>query len=313
MVDRTSGLSGSVLTSQVVVIGTAVSATGFFALSTALKHRSADTVPASLSLGGFLRSTLAHRYYLAAMVADVVGLALQITALHLGALTVVQPLMITSLLFSLVLTHHLAGTRITGRELLGGLVLVAALVGFLVVSGASSPSITGPPQPADREPAAVIGGIGLVGGLVFLYLARRASRAVGAVLIGVIVGFAYAGTAALIKAMSDVVVTRGLGGLLLSWQLYTALAVGAGGLVLAQLAFRAGPLRSSLPTIATVDPLVSIVLGVFVYEERLRPGPLAVAGEVLCLAVLFAAAVFLGRLTTEEMEHDTARQETAVR
>lgn len=288
------------MATELVVAGTALSATAFFSVSTALKHRSAETAPAHLRVPGFLRATAAHPYYLAALVADGCGFALQVTALHLGALAVVQPLMITALLFSLVLNHWVARTRISGRELAGGAVLVLALAGFLWVSGASSPAITGPPQDADRVPAAVIGGLGLVTGVVLLLVARRSSRTLAAALIGATVGLAYACTAALIKSMSNVLVGHGAVALLTSWQLYAAVASGALGLVLTQLAFRTAPLRGSLPTIATVDPLVSILLGVVVYDERLRPGPAAVAAEVLALAVLCGAAVFLARLAPEE-------------
>ena len=59
-------------------------------------------------------------------------------------------------------------------------------------------------------------------------------------------------------------------------------------------------LRASLPAIATVDPLVSIVLGVLAYDEHLRPGAAAISGEILCLAVLCAAAIYLSRLTVLE-------------
>lgn len=288
--------------SRPVVVATALAATGFFALSTALKHRSAVTAERDSPTRGFLRATAAHPLYLAAIVADVVGLSLQITALHLGALAVVQPLMTTSLLFALVLNHRFAGTRMTRPELAGSAVLVLALAGFLWVSGASSPAITGLPQPADREPAIVIGAVAVVAGIASFAMARRSFHPVRLPLMGATVGLIYACTAALIKATSNALVDRGLTGVLLSWTLYGALVSGAAGLVLAQLAFRAGPLRTSLPTIATADLLMSIVLGVLVYGERLRPGVPALIGEVLCLTALSGAAVWLSRLAGEELE-----------
>ena len=68
---------------------------------------------------------------------------------------------------------------------------------------------------------------------------------------------------------------------LTSWQLYTVVVVGAIGLFLSQLAFQAGPLTASLPAMATVDPLLSIVVGVLVYDEHIHRGPWSGPGLVL--------------------------------
>lgn len=283
------------------VVASALGATAFFALATALKHRSAGLTPdvhrGERSLGGFVLATLRHPLWLGGIGADVGGLALQITALHFGPLSVVQPLMITALLFSLAANHVVARTRVSARELLGGATLVLALGAFLWVSGASSPKITGVPQPADIEPALAIGGGAVVLALVCVYSARRLPRGVAAALIGVTVGVIYACTAALIKSVSNIALHGGPLALLTSWQLYLLIVAGAAGLIGSQLAFQAGPLRASLPAIATVDPLVSISLGVFVYGERLRSGTAAVVAEVACLVVLSVAAIYLSRLT----------------
>ena len=208
--------------------------------------------------------------------------------------------MITALLFSLVLNHRVAGTRIVRREVAGGAVLVLGLVAFLYVSGASSPRITGPPQPVDRSPTIAIGLIVVLLGAACVIIGRRLPHGRGAALLGVAVGLTYACTAALIKSCSNIVLAHGLLALLTSWQLYVVLLAGGAGLVLSQLAFQAGPLRASLPAIATVDPLVSIVLGVLAYDEHLRPGTAAITGEILCLGVLCAAAIYLSRLTVIE-------------
>ena len=293
------------MSSGAVVVAASLGATAFFSLSTALKHRSAThaTGGGRARSGGtaqFLKATAVHPPWLGGLLADAGGLTLQITALHLGALAVVQPLMVTALLFSIVLNHWFAGTRITRHELAWAGLLVASLGGFLLLSGASSPSVTGPLQPADRAPAIAIaaGAVGFAA--VSLLAARRAHRRAGALWLGITVGLDYACTAALIKSSSNTLLAHGLLGMLSSWQPYAALATGGLGLVLTQLAFRAGPLRTSLPAMATADPLLSIALGVFVYDEHLRPGALAIGGELACLTLLCLAAFALGRVRADE-------------
>jgi hypothetical protein len=66
----------------------------------------------------------------------------------------------------------------------------------------------------------------------------------------------FAGTAALIKATTNVCSSLG----------------GVGLLLLTQLASQAGQLTASSPAISTVDPLLSVAIGVLVYGEHLRRG-----------------------------------------
>jgi drug/metabolite transporter (DMT)-like permease len=286
------------------VVAAALGSMMFFALATALKHRSAGQTPDARARGTrallhFLGATVRHPLWLAGLAADAGGVTLQVTALHIGALAAVQPLLVTSIVVSLLLNHRLAGTRVEVREIRAAAVLVAAIAGFLVVSGASSPAVTGPVQPADVAPAVSIGVAAVLLAIVCVVVSRRLPHGQGAALLGITVGVTFACTAALIKACSNIVLAHGPVALLTSWQPYVLVAAGAAGLALTQLAFQAGPLRLSLPATASVDPLLSIALGVLIYDEHLRTGPLAIAGELGCLAVMCAAAAYLSLLTPQ--------------
>jgi hypothetical protein len=267
----------------------AVGAALAFGTSTHLKHLSAGEVPDAQSLrptaiGRLVRATLAHRLWLGGIGADAVGLALQLIALHLGPLAAVQPLLILGLLFAVVLRqgHH---GRFRSGELGWVLVVTAALIGFLLTSGtASSTGSAG----ADRGPAIGAAAVGLVLAAACLVLGRQyrgAGRAAAS--LGITVGIVYASTAALLKTVTNIAVANPVS-LLWSWQLYTVLVVGAAGLLLNQLAFQAGPLTASLPAIASVDPLLSVVIGVWIFDERLRHG---VAYDVALTALLFALGI----------------------
>jgi drug/metabolite transporter (DMT)-like permease len=288
-----------------MVIGVALAATVFFALSTALKHRSASTVSVAdrqgtAWLGHFLAATLSNRWWLAAIGADAVGLALQAFALQIGAVSVVQPVLVTALLFSLILNHAAARTRITVREVGWGAVLAIAVGTFLVVSGATTAGIHS--STADRGAAAAVAVLALVLGGGCVVVARRLPTGGRAALLGVVVGTIYACTAVLLKAVTGVASRGGIAAVLTSWQLPVLVVAGAAGMVLAQLAFRSGPLNASLPAMATIDPLLSVVLGLIVYDEQLRTGLLPTLGEVASLAALAIAAVALSRISADQDE-----------
>src|SRR5579884_3732566 len=89
-----------------VVICLSLASALAFAASSSLKHISAAAVPDAQDwrpgkLRAFVAATLRHRLWIAGIGCDVVAVALQIMALHLGNLTLVQPLLISGLLFAL--------------------------------------------------------------------------------------------------------------------------------------------------------------------------------------------------------------------
>lgn len=270
-----------------------------FGTSTHLKHLSAGEVPDAQTLhpgalGRLVRATMVHRLWLGGIGADVVGLALQMTALHLGPLAAVQPLLILGLLFALLLRqrHH---AQLRPAELGWAGVVAAGLACVVVLAGTASR-----PRPAaDSGPAIAAAATGLVLAAACVGIGRT-QRGSGrsAALLGVAVGVVYASSAALLKAITDIVVRDPIS-ILWSWQLYAVVVVGVTGLVLNQLAFQAGPLTASLPAISTVDPLLSIVIGVWVFDERIRHGVLSDVALAGLLLVLGAGVIKLSRVAVD--------------
>lgn len=266
----------------------AVGAATAFGTSTHLKHLSAADVPAAHTfhvgaVGRLVRASVVHRLWLAGLSADVLGLGLQIVALHLGPLSAVQPLLVLGLLIALLQQQRHHG-RIRPAEVAWALLITAALAGLIILTG------TGGDRPLSADPGPAFSGaaVGLVlaGCCVLLGRSERGGRQAAA-LLGIVVGGVYAATAALLKVITNIGIHNPVT-LLWHWQLYAALSAGAIGMVLNQLAFRAGPLTASLPATATVDPLVSIVIGVWIFDEHLRRG----LGSGIALVVMVVALVF---------------------
>lgn len=263
----------------------------FFAVSSASKHVSAGQGPEvpslqARSIGRFVLQTVRHPLYLAGTVTDLIGLALQVVALHLGALAVVQPMLLSGLIFAILL-RGAAARRLPLRQALWAVVIAAALAGFLVVSDGGSAS---GPSAADRSPALICAGCGLALVIVTVFYGSRVGvRSVRAGLMGVAAGTIYAATAALIKSVSGLAL-QGVAAFLTGWQLYALIVIAAAGLVIGQISFRSGPMSAALPIASSVDPLLSIVIGVAIYDEKVRLGPahgvvLTVLLVVLCVAV----------------------------
>ncbi len=274
-------------------VGLGVGAAACFAIATAAQHRSAGDVPEAGGLQpravvAFASATLRQPLWLLGVVADLIGLTCHVLALSLGSLALVQPLLISGLLFALPARRLLDHRPATRSELVRGALLVAGLSVFLI---AADP-VGG--DTADRLPA-----VGFAAGLALaagglLIVGRRCSTQLRAVLYGSATGVAFGATAALIKGCTNAF-AHGWPHLLTSPALWVLLIVGPAGLVINQLAFQAGPLSASLPALAVVDPLVSLAAGLLVFDERLSGQPTRVAIAVAGLAVVVTASVALSR------------------
>ena len=281
-----------------LIVALSLGAAFVFAMSSTLKHVSAGHVPDAQTLrpglvGTFIRATLTHRLWLGGIGCDVVGLTLQIIALHVGELAVVQPLLVSGLLFTLILRQRYERRHVTAREFAWGVVLTAALAGFLALAATGRSAVRH--ESVDRLPAIIAGVVGVALTAACIELGRRRrARGRSAALLGIAVGVVYAGSAAMLKAVTDIAV-RSPVALVTSWQLYAFIALGAAGLLLSQLAFQAGPITASLPATAAIDPLLSIVVGVSVYDEHIRRGPGGGAALVALVFLLGVAVVQLAR------------------
>ena len=276
-------------------VGAALGAALLFALGSALQHRTSSVAQITGARPGqlaeFARSVGRNPAWAVALAVEAVGFGLHAVALHEGTLVLVQPLLVMSLVFALAVRSRLDGGAIAATEIGWSMVLAAGLALFLVTATPAG-ATTGA---ADRAPAiamSVMCAVAVVGTAVGSRYARGTLRPL---LLGVGAGVAFAGTAALIKASGDVLVSNGPLALLGSWALWAALLVGCVGAVLNQLAFQAGPLAASLPAIQTVDPVLSVVLGVLVYDEQLRHSAFAIGAETAGLMATLVAAVVLSR------------------
>jgi uncharacterized membrane protein len=211
----------------------------------------------------------------------------QAFALHVGRLSVVQPILTLELLFLVFILRTYFGFRITAREWIGVSAIAFGLAGFLAFSspggGEIVPGMVG---------WSVVGGVAVLVIVAAVVATRWGPRWWKAAMFGVAAAMAFAFSAALIKVVSDYA-ARDWVTMLAQWQTYGVIVFGLAGLFLTQNAYRSGPLAASQSALVLVDPLFSIVIGVALFGDNLRTsgpwGPL----EALSLLVAFAGGVFL--------------------
>jgi drug/metabolite transporter (DMT)-like permease len=227
--------------------------------------------------------------WLIGFVLMLVVFGLQATALRFGELSVVQPVLTTELLFLLLILGVWFRYRLGWQEWLGAGIIVAGLGAFFLAAAPSGGQV----QPTNSQflvASAIL--IVAIGGCIAA--AMRGPRWWRAAAFGAATAVTAAFSAAITKSITTYI-TEGWGHVFTHAQPYLLAVTGLGTVFLLQNALHAGPITASRTTLVTINPLVSIVLGVTLFGDRLRSGPLWISLEVLALAVLVAGVVVLAR------------------
>jgi drug/metabolite transporter (DMT)-like permease len=222
----------------------------------------------------------------------ILGFVFQLTALHFGALALVQPILALELLFVFGYLA-VAGSkrlRVKRRDWLAAAAMSAGIGLFLWVASPSGGRLHAP------------GSLWLLSGLVTFGVVVAAlavafglgngpgaSRSRRAGVLGAATGISWGFVAAVIKELSSHL-GDGIGAVFSTWSPYVLVAAGLVTMLLASHALAAGPLAASQPGFTVLDPLTASLLGVFLFGEHIRTGAGDLVGEALALAIIFAGA-----------------------
>ncbi|MEY9877032.1 drug/metabolite transporter (DMT)-like permease [Streptacidiphilus sp. MAP12-33] len=262
------------------------------ALGTVLQRRAALTVPRSQGFRlGLMWDLLRTPVWLFGILGVVFAAAFQGLALATGPLAVVQPIFVLELPAALMIGGMVFRRRLPS---LAWLWVACLVVGLGLALGAAAPS-GGSLQPAVGLWVLALASCG--GAMVVLCLAalRRPVGGARAVCLGLAAAIGYALTAALMKSATDTLDHQGVAAFFTAWQTYGFAAVGVCALFLLENAMQAGPLVASQPALTLGDALVSLSLGVTLYNETVRVGWWLVP-EVIGVLLVALGAVGLSRL-----------------
>lgn len=269
-----------------------------FAVASVLQQRGTTAIADDEALGaGMLASLVQRPVWVAGIVADIAGFGVQAWALAVGSLLLVQPILVTTLLFALPLAARVNRRRLTVEEWAWSALLIICLVVFVRIGQPTA----GLDQPPFRSwlPALVIA-TPVVAGCVWAArsLPHGSKRSlVLAVAAGVLLGLSGPLTKSGIHGFDGGILAG-----LATWELWGMAVTASLGTFWQQSSYQAGDVQTSLPTVTVLKPVIAMVLGLTAYRERLHVGE---ATDVLLLASIcgmFAATVALGRLAAPSIE-----------
>jgi drug/metabolite transporter (DMT)-like permease len=281
-----------------VAVPAAVVGAASFGLASAVQQRATKQVPTTGTLNPRLLLELIHRpVWVLGVVTVIVGLSLQLVALAFGPLVLVQPLLVTGVLFGAVFSALLAHRRVDRLVVLGSLGCVAGLSAFLVLARPTGATTQRAENAWALLPLAIALGVIVLGCLA---VAARFSGAVHVAALAAATGVLYGLTAGLMKVVTG---QFRAGGFVEPFQhpvLYVVCAVGPMGFLLSQNTFQQGTLIApALAIITIVDPLVGVAIGVSWLGEQMNNSPAVLTGQAISVAVLISSVALLAYRGTQ--------------
>lgn len=267
----------------------ALGAAFFFALAATLQQKGALGIGAvSLGSPSSFVQLAQQTFWLVGTGALLVGYALQAAALDRGRLAVIQPLLVMTIVFALPLGYWLTDQLVGRTEVIGACVVVLGLALFTVIGEAA--------EGRDNAPAnewAIVTALVAVVSVALIVLGGRGSIGRKASCYGAVAGLLFGLSASLCKPTVESFHDGGLATMLSNWEFYGFALAGILAFVVQQVSLATGRLAASVAAVSVFNPLVSIVIGTILLDERLSEPTWhkVVAYGGLVLALLGAVAI----------------------
>src|SRR4051794_33270146 len=233
-------------------------------------------------------------WWLVGTLALLAGYVFQAVALDHGKLAAIQPLLVTTIVFALPLGYLLTQQRVNRQEVAAAALVVLGLAFFIVVGDAASGSTNAP----SWQWAIVIVVLGIISGLLFVS-SGRGSLARKAAELGACAGLLYGMSASLWKPAAEALDGDGLVGMLSNWQFWAFAVAGILAFLVQQVSLATGELAPSVAMTSVLNPLVGILVGTLLLDERLADPTWHKVVAYAGLALALVAAVSITRATEE--------------
>ena len=173
--------------------------------------------------------------WLLGLAAQIVGVVLQAAALDRGRVSIIQPLLVTTVIWALPLGYFLTHQTVGRREILGAAIIVVGLAGFAVF-GDPAAGVEDASN-ADWAIAVIVIGLACVALLLF---ANRGNLSTRAAVLGTVAGMLYGLSATMMKPVVEHLHTDGLADVIASLDFWIWAAAGLIGFLFQQLSLSTG-------------------------------------------------------------------------
>jgi drug/metabolite transporter (DMT)-like permease len=275
-----------------------------FALAATLQQKGA------LGMGGLsfarpasLLKLVTRYWWLAGTAVLLVGYVFQAVALDNGRLSVIQPLLVTTIVFALPLGYLITAQQVGRREIGGAVVVVAGLAVFALVGDPAGGRAN---APNGQWAITIVVVLVLTGLLVALGGGGSLERKAG--MYGAAAGLLYGLSASLWKPSAEMIDAGTVATAFSHWEIYACGLAGIAAFVVQQVSLGTGRLAPSVASTSVLNPILSVLIGIVLLEETLAL-PVwhkVVAWAGLGLAMWGAIVISLAREGGEEPSAEQA-------
>ena len=259
-------------------------------IASVLQRVAASTAPAEhalrLSLFTYL---IRRRVWLTGIGMVICAAVCQAAALATGPVTLVQPIFIIELPFTLLVASRVYRRKLPWRTWLGVALVTVALGAGLAAAAPSG----GSTHAIARVWITALVATGCFEAVLITIGVRARGNARGAA-FGLAAACGYALTATLLKS-AMAALSRGVVPFFTSWQLYATAAAGVGALFLLQNALQAGSLVAVQPPLTLGDALISASYGVTIYDENVQASGWLLVAEIAAVLAIAVGILELSR------------------
>jgi drug/metabolite transporter (DMT)-like permease len=221
--------------------------------------------------------------WMAGFALTIVGFVLHGAALSFGSLTLVQLLQTTQILFVVPIGAKVNHTGIERRDWYGAALVVVGIIALLLAVRPSEDADAGTP---DGWVLTFVIGVLVV---AITFAVAHAHPALRAPLLGLAAGFVFGIEGATLKIASDNIADGLTLGHVVGGAVWATLGLALVGVVIQNMALRAGRLPVALSTMTIATPVTSAVIGVALFGENLD-----VTAATVLIAVIAALLAAIG-------------------
>lgn len=264
-----------------------------FAISTSVQHQAAEGAPESATgLLALLRYLIRQPRWLLGQVLATCAFGLHAAALHSGPIAVVQPIVVSGIVWAVPARAALSRRLPSLDELWAVVVTAGGLALFLVASNPTAGTDAGLGAGAV---AFILAGVAAAA-VANLVASRVQGARRKAFFLGVVGGILFGLVAGMLKLSLQELNAGGIGAMLTAWPTYGLLLAGAGGVLTNQRAYRTAGLSASMPVLNIVNGLTSLSIGFTVFSEVPRHSPVFLVLEGVGLGCMAVGLLLLVRL-----------------
>ncbi|MGB5018063.1 MAG: DMT family transporter [Candidatus Nanopelagicales bacterium] len=270
--------------------------TSVYSLSYVLQHRGTQSaIGEHAGEDAGVKKLLRNPLWLTGTILFFVAGAVHLVALSLGSLAVVQPLIVTELVFIPPISALITKVMIPGRDWLWIFLVSGALAGFLIVAQPTEGNDTAP----GSKWAVVLIGFVVVTAL-FFFIGSRLGESGRAAMYGTGTG--------LVNALYVIAAKGAFGnpGPLLWLLIPIAVLSAIGGVVFATIAFRSGPITISSPAMIAINPIVATLVAIWLFQVDINHSVVDILLIVGCIAVVL---VGIFKLSSSSAVHGDEKAE----